>query len=177
MVIYRGIDLQERRGKTAHGNFCFRARMGEFEIEINGQHAEVLRTIEELPSLMINVHKAFESAKPKKVTMLTVKTEAPKQETVASEKYPKILPTESYDEAILRILETDWGKWRPRTFDELKEALRTNGMDYPGRTLAAVLMGLVKKEKVRRWNTDTGNVYILAEKEALGMRSRANEQD
>jgi hypothetical protein len=25
----------------------------------------------------------------------------------------------------------------------------------------------VKKEKIRRWNTDAGYVYILAEKEAL----------
>jgi len=30
-----------------------------------------------------------------------------------------------------------------------------------------VLAGLVKTEKVRRWQTDAGYVYILAEKEAL----------
>jgi hypothetical protein len=113
--------------------------------------------------------------KPRKVTTLTVRTAATKEEKTPSQKYPRISPTESYDEAVLRLLETDWGKWRPRTIDELKEALKANRMDYPGRKLAAVLMGLVKKEKIRRWNTDAGNVYILAEKETLGLRGEANE--
>ena len=150
--------------------------MGEYEIELNGNREEVIKTIEDLPNLMNNVHKAFETAKPRKVTTLTVKTEAPKEEKTPSQKYPRISPTENYDEAVLRILETDWGKWRPRTIDELKEALKANGMDYPGRMLAAVLMGFVKQEKIRRWNTDAGNVYILAEKETLGLRGKANEQ-
>jgi hypothetical protein len=167
--------LPGKKTKTSHVGFGFRAKVGEYEIEINGNREEVLKTIEDLPSLMGNVHKAFESVKPRKVATLTVKTEAAKDERTPSQKYPRISFTESYDEAVLRILETDWGKWRPRTIDELKEALKANGMDYPGRTLAAVLMGLVKKEKIRRWNTDAGNVYILAEKEALGLRGEANE--
>ena len=167
--------MQDKKTKISHGSFGFRAKVGEYEIEINGNREEVLKTIEDLPSLMNNVHKAFESVKPKKVATLTVKTEATKDEKTPSQKYPRISPTEHYDEAVLRLLETDWGKWRPRTIDELKEALKANGMDYPGRTLAAVLMGLVKKEKIRRWNTDAGNVYILAEKEALGLRGEANE--
>jgi hypothetical protein len=150
--------------------------MGEYEIELNGNREEVIKTIEDLPNLMNNVHKAFETAKPRKVTTLTVKTEAPKEEKTPSQKYPRISATENYDEAVLRILETDWGKWRPRTIDELKEALKANGMDYPGRMLATVLMGFVKQEKIRRWNTDAGNVYILAEKETLGLRGKANEQ-
>jgi hypothetical protein len=51
----------------------------------------------------------------------------------------------------------------------LREALKANGLDYPARGLAAVLLGLGKQEKVRRWNTDAGYVYILAEKEAFGV--------
>jgi hypothetical protein len=150
--------------------------MGEYELEIAGNREEVLKTIGDLPSLMSNVNKAFESVKPKKVTTLTVKTEAAKEEKTPSQKYPRIPPTQKYDEAILRLLETDWGKWRPRTIDELREALKANGMDYPGRMLAAVLMDLVKREKVRRWNTDAGFVYILAEKEGLGLGGETNEQ-
>lgn len=176
-LIYRGMTLQHKRAKVVRENFAFRAKMGEYEIEINGNREEVLKTIEDLPSLMSSVHKAFERAKPRKVTTLTVKTEAPKEEKAPSQKYPRILPTEDYDQAILKILETDWGKWRPRTLDELKEALKANGMGCPGRTLAAVLMRLVKKEKIRRWKIDAGNVYILAEKEALGFRGKANEQN
>lgn len=67
----------------------------------------------------------------------------------------------------MRILETDWGKWRPRTIDELDEALKANGSEQSPRTLGGVLMDLVKKGKIRRWNTNAGYVYILAEKEAL----------
>jgi hypothetical protein len=41
------------------------------------------------------------------------------------------------------------------------------------RVLGGVLMELVKKEKIRRWNTNAGYVYILAEKEALRSRGDA----
>jgi hypothetical protein len=140
--------------------------MGEYEVEINGTREEVLKTIDELPSLTVNVHKAFESLKPKTVATLTLKKEGAKEEALM-QKYPKILRTEKCDEAILRILETDWGKWRPRTVTELKDALKENKLNFSGRILAGVLMGLVRKRKVRRWKTDAGYVYILAEKEAL----------
>jgi len=148
-------------------NFAFRVRIGEHELELKGTREEVLKTIDDLPRLVANVQKAFESAKPKTVTTLTVKTEPSKAET---QKYPKIANTESCDEAIIRALETDWGKWRPRMLDELREALHANGLNYPGRVLAGVLMGLVRKGKIRRWNTDAGFVYILAEKETVRER-------
>ena len=165
--------MKDKTTKTAHGNFAFRVKIGEYEVEINGTREEVQKTLEDLPNLMNNVNKAFEIVKPKKITTLTVKTEAAKEDKTLPQKYPKISPTEKGDEAILRLLETDWGKWRPRTIDELKGALKANGTDYPGRMLSAVLMGLVKQQKIRRWNTDAGNVYILAEKEALGLRGEA----
>ena len=158
--------------KEKQGNFAFRVKMGEYEVEINGTHDEVLKTIENLSNLITNVHRAFENLKPKTVATLTVKTGAAKEEA-HTQKYPKIAPTESCDEAILRILETDWGKWRPRTIEEMKEALKANGLNYPGRVFAGVLVGLVKKGTVRRWNTNAGYVYILAEKEVLGLRGDA----
>jgi hypothetical protein len=143
--------------------------MGEYEVELSGAREEVLKTIEDLPRLMTSVREAFESVKPKTVATLTVKTAKPKEEapTVTVQKYPKIVRAENCDEAVLRILETDWGKWRPRTIDELREALKANGLNYAGRMFAGVLMGLVRKGKVRRWQTDSGYVYILAEKETL----------
>jgi len=158
--------LQGKGVREAQKNFVFRVKMGEYEVEINGTREEVLKTIEELPSLTVNVHKAFESLKPKTVATLTLKKEGAKEEALM-QKYPKILRTEKCDEAILRILETDWGKWRPRTVTELKDALKENKLNFSGRILAGVLMGLVRKGRVRRWKTDAGYVYILAEKEAL----------
>lgn len=151
------------------GGFVFRVKLGEYEVEIRGTHEEVTKTIENLPNLFTNVTKAFEIAKPKTVATITVKTEpspkeAPKTAAEApAQKYPKIGSPASCDEAVLKFLETDWGKWRPRTMEELKEAMNTNGLKYPGRTLSATLDALAEKGKVQRWNTNTGFVYILAE--------------
>jgi hypothetical protein len=152
-------------------NFAFRVKMGEYELEINGSHEEVMKTIEQLPSLITNVHQAFETVKPKTVATLTVKTGTVKGVT-REQKYPKILPTENVEEAIIKILETDWGKWRPRTIEELKDALQSNGLNCSGKTLAGVLMGIVKKGIIRRWNTPAGFVYILGEKEALNQEEK-----
>jgi hypothetical protein len=154
--------------KGKGGDFGFRVRLGEFEVEIRGSRDDVLKTVEGLSGLVGSVHKAFEGVKPKTVATLTVKTDAQKEE-VKKEQYPKIAGKKSLGEAILCALETDWGKWRPRTAEELREALRANAMSVSGRVLNGVLMGLVRKGMVRRWNTDTGFVYILAE-EALSQK-------
>lgn len=147
--------------------FVFRVRLGEYELELCGSREEVLKTVrEDLPGLIAVVHSAFVGVKPKTVATLTVKAEQPKEEAgVSVRKYPKIAVTDKCDEAVLRVLESDWGKWRPRTKDELREALEANGMKFSGRVLAGVFLGLVRKKKVRRWKTDAVYVYILAEKE------------
>jgi hypothetical protein len=167
-----GAKKERGRGRS----FVFRLKLGEYELEVGGTRDEVLETIEALPSLIGNIQRAFDSVRAKKFATLTVKTETPRDQKAASEKYPRISAAETSDEAVLSLLETDWGKWRPRTLEELRGALKANGMEYPARMLAAVLLDLVKQEKIRRWNTDSGYVYILAEKEAFGLRRDANEQ-
>jgi hypothetical protein len=164
--IYHGMKVPERLTKGTHKNFTFRLKTGDYEVEIDGNYEDVLNTIKNLPNLVVDIDKAFQKIKPKKVATLTVKTEtAGPQKT--SKQYPHIQSSEKLDEAMLRILETDWGKWRPRTIDELDEALKANGSEQSLRALGGVLMDLVKKGKIRRWNTNAGYVYILAEKEAL----------
>ncbi len=148
------------------GNFAFRIKMGDYEVEINGEREEVLKTIRELPNLTANISKAFEASKPKTTTTLKVKTAATKEETSA-QKLPRILHAKNCSEAVLNILATDWGKWRPRTIVELEDAVKASGLRYPRRTLTGVLTGLVKKGRVKRWKTDAGHVYILAEEEVL----------
>jgi hypothetical protein len=152
--------------------FGFRVKLGDFEVEISGNREEVLKTVEELPSLMVKVQIAFECLKPKEAAKIIVRAEPSKaqaEEKMIAQNLPKIAPTDNCNEAVLRILESDWGKWRPRTIEELKEVLKSNGMSFPGRILSGTLMGLVKKGIVRRWNTNAGYVYILAEKEILGV--------
>ena len=149
------------------GSFVLRVKLGEYEIEVGGTRDEVLKTLEDLPSLIGKIQRAFDAARPKKIATLTVKTEAPKEDKTASEKFPRISAAETCDEAIQRLLETDWGKWRPRTVEELRDALKANGLEYPGRMLGGVLLDLVRQGKIRRWNTDSGYVYILAETEVF----------
>lgn len=154
--------------KRSSEEFSIRIRVGEYEVEVKGSRGEVLDAIKELPNLVPSFSKAFESLKAKETTV-TIKAPAPTVVKAESpvEKYPKIPKAESCSEALLRVLESDWGKWRPRTVTELKEALAANNMHFPGRTLAADLLALVRKGVVRCWKTDKGYVYILAEKEIL----------
>ncbi|MFW6110999.1 MAG: hypothetical protein ACOC6H_03075 [Thermoproteota archaeon] len=140
--------------------------MGDYEVEISGEREDVLKTIEELPTLIADVQKAFKTTKPKRKAKLTVKTTSDKGKAT-SDQYPKIINPKNCSEAILQVLGTEWGRWRPRTVEELKRALKANDLEYPGRTLAGVLLSLVNKGKVRRWRTDAGCVYILAEEDDL----------
>lgn len=167
----------EKKQKSAENqeSFIFRVKLGEHELELKGTHVEVTKTLENLPNLFTNVNKAFDIVKPKTVATITVKTEPPDKKEPAKEAaeapaqdYPKIRSPKSCDEAVLKFLETDWGKWRPRTMDELKAAMDSNKLKYPGRMLSATLDALAEKGKVRRWNTNAGFVYILADEKSSG---------
>jgi Fe2+ or Zn2+ uptake regulation protein len=52
--------------------------------------------------------------------------------------------------------------------EELDDAMKANDIKYPKRTLTATLDTLADKGMVRRWNTNTGFVYILAEEKTSG---------
>jgi Fe2+ or Zn2+ uptake regulation protein len=47
--------------------------------------------------------------------------------------------------------------------EELNDAMKANDIKYTTRTLEGTLNKLADKGMVRRWNTTTGFVYILAE--------------
>jgi hypothetical protein len=165
----------EKKNEEKTGSFAFRIKIGEHEVEIRGTYEEVTKTIENLPTLVPNIYKALESLKPKTVATLTVKTEAqPKSASEESaQAFPKIAAPKNCEEAILGILGTDWGKWRPRTMEELKKAMQMNDLKYSGRVFSATLNTLVSKKMVRRWNTNTGFVYILAEEKELSSGEEA----
>jgi hypothetical protein len=165
-----GISLASKAIRKTSRVFGFRLKVGDWEVEISGSRNEVLKTVEELPVLVAHVLKAFESVRSGPTTTLTVKKKAAreKKNVVQYEyEYPKISRIKKCDEAVLRVLESNWGKWRPRTVSELKEALKANKLSISGRVVSRVLSELVKNGKVRRWKTDAGYVYILAEGETL----------
>ncbi len=166
---------KKRKDEEKTQAFSFRMKIGEDEVEISGTHEEVTKTLESLPELVPNLHKAFEDLKPKTVATLTVKTEAqPAQPKAGTEEntqeFPRIAPTSNIVEAVMRTLETDWGKWRPRTEEELRQAITESGLKFSNHTLSQTLETLAKKGMVRRWNTNTGFVYILAEEKEVNLR-------
>jgi hypothetical protein len=172
--LYIGITLAQKKNENQNtdennSGFAFRIKLGEYEVEIKGTPQEVTKTIQNLPDLVANIQKAFEVAKPKTVATITVKTEphpaiAKAASKTATQSYPKVKSATNCEDAVLRLLETDWGKWRPRTMEELKDAMKANDIKYTKRGLAGTLNTLAEKGMVRRWSTNTGFVYILAEK-------------
>jgi hypothetical protein len=146
-------------------NFTFRLKMGDYEVELNGSYEDVSKTLEELPKIVNSVHTAFEDVKPKTVVTITAKTEEPPKEAarIVKDFYPKIGPVADCREAVITILETDWGKWRPRTMDEMKEVMKANELKYQSRVVSDTLDQLAEKGLIKRWNTNAGSVYILAE--------------
>ncbi len=170
-----GSALEKKTSKDSEA-FLLRVKISEGEVEIRGTQQEVMQTIEKLPEILAKVNLAFECAKPKPSANLTVKiAEEPKpikQTENIAQKIPKIAITENADHALLRILESEWGKWRPRTEEELKGVLQASELKFSDRTLSGALETLSKKGLVRRWNTSAGLVYILAEKKS----SKAGKQ-
>jgi hypothetical protein len=129
--------------------FSFRVKIGQREIEISGTREEVMKAIEELPQLMEAVSKAFDSTRNKE------ETSQPE-----SSAYPSVSAS-GCSEAVLQLLASDWGR-QPRSLPELGEALKANAVYYPSTTVSGVLSWLVRKNKIKRWKTDKGYVYVLA---------------
>ncbi len=146
--------------------FSLRVRINQNEVEISGTQKEVLKTIKDLPKLVENISKAFghidSEVASTEETPLKVRVASP---IVPSKMYPSIKKAKNCSQAVLKLLKTEWGAWRPRTTPEIIGALKANAIHYPPTTLSGVLSWLVKKGKVRRWKTDAGYVYILAKKE------------
>ena len=144
--------------------FTLRVRLGEYEVEISGSREDVLKTVEDLPNLVTVVSEAFAQAGASvrvadvQPSRNSVKTPL----TSLSGTYPSIQGSGNCSDAVLKLLETDWGRSTPRTLPELVEAMRVNAVHFPVTTLSGVLNWLVRKGRVKRWKTDKGYVYVLA---------------
>jgi hypothetical protein len=148
--------------------FSFRVKMNQNEIEISGTKKEVLEAIEALPKLVGQVSKALNPNEAKAAASgdAPVVVHLTSPTTTSTKMFPSIKEAKNCSGAVVKLLETEWGTWKPRTMPDIIEALKANALHYPRSTLSGVLAWLVKKGKVRRWKTDAGYVYILTEKEA-----------
>jgi len=144
-------------------SFSLRVRLGRCEVEISGSRDEVLRTVEDLPNLVATISEAFAQAgvDVSNVAAVEPASSLPSSAPV-SMVYPSIQSSGNCSDAVLRLLETDWGRATPRTLPELIEAMKANAVHYPATTLSGVLNWLVRKGRVKRWKTEKGYVYVLA---------------
>jgi len=151
--------------------FSLRVRLGHCEVEISGNRDEVLRTVEDLPSLVALISEAFSQVGGKAlqdgIVAPSVSPVSPSQSSSPAPVYPSIQSTGGCADAVLMLLTTDWGRAAPRTLPEIVEAMRVNAVHYPVTTLSGVLNWLVRKGRVKRWKTDKGYVYVSTQASAM----------
>jgi hypothetical protein len=137
--------------------FHIKIRIGDYEVEIGGTKEEVMETLNDLDAIIDKVSLAFkEKAVSGKV----------KKKKNGDVEYPNIPHTTQCSEAIVSLLETEWGK-TPRTIGELREAMEANAVFFPKSTISGVLSWQIKKGSLRRWkDKKRGYLYVLNEKES-----------
>jgi hypothetical protein len=135
--------------------FHIKVRIGDKELEIGGSKEEVLSTLDDLDSILEKVTDAFNQR--------GVETQVrPKKN--GDVEYPKIKHTTQCSEAIVSLLETDWGK-TPRAIGELREAMEANAIFFPKSTISGVLSWQIKRGSLRRWkDKKRGYLYVINEK-------------
>ena len=136
--------------------FHLKIRIGDHEVEIGGTKEEVMSTLDDLDTIVDKVSSAFkENVAAGKVN----------QKKNGDLEYPKITHTTQCSEAIITLLETNWGK-TPRTIGELREGMEANAIFFPKSTISGVLSWLIKKGSLRRWkDKKRGYLYVLNERE------------
>jgi hypothetical protein len=135
--------------------FHVKIRIGETEVEIGGKREDVLETLQELDKVVELVREAFNIE-------ITEKKSKSKNK-IDPTQFPKISRTNQCSEAVLSLLQTEWGKV-PRTIGELREGMEANAVFFPKTTLSGVLVWLTKKGSLRRWkDPKRGYLYVLNE--------------
>lgn len=145
----------------SHPPFHLKVKIGEMEIELGGDKAEVMATLDELPKIVEKFSVSF----PGESTPSRQRARKP-QENHDSESLPQIPRTTQCSEAVTALLSDPWGK-TPRTIAELREAMEANAVFFPKTTLSGVLVWLVKKGSVRRFkDKKRGYLYTMNTPEA-----------
>jgi hypothetical protein len=141
--------------------FHLKVKIGEVEVELGGDKAEVMATLDELPRIV----EKFSASFPGESAPSRQRAKKP-QENHESESLPQIPRTTQCSEAVIALLSDPWGK-TPRTIAELREAMEANAVFFPKTTLSGVLVWLVKKGSVRRFkDKKRGYLYTMNTPEA-----------
>lgn len=144
----------KKEDKNEHSRIS--VRLGEFQIELEGTHANVL-------SLMGKPLYDFIKELQKVVGEFPSLEEAKTAEEAPPTEYPPPLgKPSSLKEALTKLMvETGWGQ-KPRSLGEIMTALETNGLYYKKAAVATTLVYLVKSKTLRRLGTRGNFQYVAA---------------
>jgi hypothetical protein len=142
---------------TSDKQLTVRVRIGNNEIEISGNHEEVMKTLDNVSNLVSKVTVAFGNVPISLPSVNETILQAPEEE------YPSVSidPATSCPDAIIGLLSTEWGRKKPRTLGDLLAAMKVNAIHYPEGTIKGRLTDLTKKGVLRRINSGRGYEYIL----------------
>jgi len=141
--------------------FSLRVKIGNYEIELSGAREEVLQALNDLPDIVNKVSKAFGSIQVSAPATSQAPTTLEKPGAVGAS-YPLISATESCSDALIQLFSSDWAKEKPRALSDVATVLEANALHYPIATVAKTLERLTRRNKLRRWKTEEGYVYVLA---------------
>ena len=151
----------------SESKIILRLKVGEGEIQLEGSRQAILEMLEK------DLPKIVESFSRVTVERTGTYPPAPGTETAAepspptvssrleeAEPYPSVR-AKSCADAITTLLSTAWGKRKPRTLSDIKEALEANALHYSGKVIGFTLTRLTRRQKLRRWKSEEGFVYTL----------------
>ena len=143
----------EKEGKSEHSRLS--VRLGEFQIELEGTHSNVM-------ALMGKPLYNFIKELKKVIGDIPPIEEAKVEEAPPTEYPPPLGNPATLKEALAKLMvDTGWGS-RPRTLGEIMTALETNGLYYKKAAVATSLVHLVKNGTLRRLGSRGNFQYVAA---------------
>ena len=143
----------KKEGENGHSRVS--VRLGDFQVELEGTHANVT-------SLMGESLYDFIKELQKVVGEMPSVEEIKAEEAPPAEYPPPLGKPSNLTEALTTLMvDTGWGR-KPRTLGEIMTALETNAIYHKKATVATVLVSLVKKGKLRRLGTRGSFTYVAA---------------
>lgn len=137
-----------------------RVRVGEgIEMELRGDPETFVTALEALPTMVSKVRSSLTPAAS--ITPYPVPPQ-PYAEVTEFEKLPSIEKPNGVQDAILKVLSTPWAKQRPRTWKDIRAALRANAIHLSNGSITGALTLLVQARKARRSKLGSSYAYTMS---------------
>src|SRR2546425_4626924 len=126
------------------------------EVELRGDQAGIDRTLNELQGIVSKVYSAFHETK---LSQLPAKRSDSDVDVL--EGYPAIERPSGSQDGILKMLATDWGKTKPRTWKEIHAGLSHNAVHLSEGSVTGALTLMLQAGKLRRVKLGDTYAYTL----------------